>query len=171
MSNTVWSVLYVESAAAAAKSLQSCPTLCDPIDSSLPGSSVPGILQGRTLEWAAISFSNAWKWSRSVVSDPQRPHGLQPTRFLRPWDFPGKSTGVDAVAFSMCDFRQVKNKKTLLCSLASSPVKWNSDTMDPMRYSKDYINVDWITKPQHSTSYTCSLLMLPLLLLHIVPET
>ena len=46
-------------AAAAAKSLQSCPTLCDPIDSSPPGSSVPGILQARTLEWVAISFSNA----------------------------------------------------------------------------------------------------------------
>ena len=48
-------------AAAAAKSLQSCPTLCDPIDGSPPGSSVPGILQARTLEWVAISFSNAWK--------------------------------------------------------------------------------------------------------------
>ena len=46
-------------AAAAAKSLQSCPTLCDPIDGSPPGSSVPGILQARTLEWVAISFSNA----------------------------------------------------------------------------------------------------------------
>ena len=46
-------------AAAAAKSLQSCPTLCDPIDSSSPGSPVPGILQARTLEWVAISFSNA----------------------------------------------------------------------------------------------------------------
>ena len=47
------------SAAAAAKSLQSCPTLCDPIDGSPPGSAVPGILQARTLEWVAISFSNA----------------------------------------------------------------------------------------------------------------
>jgi len=46
-------------AAAAAKSLQSCPTLCDPIDGSLPGSPVPWILQARTLEWVAISFSNA----------------------------------------------------------------------------------------------------------------
>ena len=46
-------------AAAAAKLLQSCPTLCDPIDGLLPGSSVPGILQARTLEWVAISFSNA----------------------------------------------------------------------------------------------------------------
>ena len=48
-------------AAAAAKSLQSCPTLCDPIDGSPPGSPVPGILQARTLEWVAISFSNAGK--------------------------------------------------------------------------------------------------------------
>ena len=53
-------------AAAAAKSLQLCPTLCDPIDSSPPGSPVPGILQARTLEWVAISFSNAWKWSVKV---------------------------------------------------------------------------------------------------------
>ena len=47
------------SIAAAVKSLQSCPTLCDPIDGSPPGSTVPGILQARTLEWVAISFSNA----------------------------------------------------------------------------------------------------------------
>ena len=53
-------------AAAAAKSLQSCPTLCDPIDSSPPGYPVPGILQARTLEWVAISFSNAWKWKVKV---------------------------------------------------------------------------------------------------------
>ena len=51
--------------AAAAKSLQSCPTLCGRIDSSPPGSPVPGILQARTLEWVAISFSNAWKWKWS----------------------------------------------------------------------------------------------------------
>ena len=51
-----------------AKSLQLCPTLCDPIDSSPPGSPVPGILQARTLEWVAISFSNAWKWKVKVKS-------------------------------------------------------------------------------------------------------
>ena len=50
----------------AAKSLQSCPTLCDPIDGSPPGSPVPGILQTRTLEWVAISFSNASKWKNKV---------------------------------------------------------------------------------------------------------
>ena len=54
--------------AAAAKSLQSCPTLCDPIDGSPPGSPVPGILQARTLEWVAISFSNASKWKVKVKS-------------------------------------------------------------------------------------------------------
>ena len=53
---------------AAAKSLQSCPTLCDPIDGSPPGSSVSGILQARILEWVAISFSNAWKWKVKVKS-------------------------------------------------------------------------------------------------------
>jgi hypothetical protein len=51
---------YRTAAAAAAKSLQSCPTLCNPIDGNLAGSPVPGILQARTLEWVAISFSNAW---------------------------------------------------------------------------------------------------------------
>ena len=131
---------------ATAKSLQSCPTLCNPTDSSPLGSPIPGILQARTLEWIAISFSNAWKWkvkgkslssvrlfvtpwtavyqaspfmgfsrqeywsgpsfpspmqerkkwkwSRSVMSDSSWPHGLQSTRLLRPWEFPGKSTGV-----------------------------------------------------------------------------
>ena len=92
-------LLGVQSAAAtAAKLLQSCLTLCNPIDGRPSGSPVPGILQARTLEWVAISFSNAWKekwkWSRSVVSDSSQPHGLQPTRLLRPWDFPGNSTGV-----------------------------------------------------------------------------
>ena len=55
-------------AAAAAKSLQSCPTLCDPRGGSPPGSPIPGILQARTLEWVAISFSNAWKWKVKVKS-------------------------------------------------------------------------------------------------------
>ena len=61
MERKLWSVssLSYKDAAAVAKSLQSCPTLCDPIDSSPPGSPVPGILQARTLEWVAISFSNA----------------------------------------------------------------------------------------------------------------
>ena len=61
--------IYTAAAAAtAAKLLQSCPTLCDPIDGSPRGSPVPGILQARTLEWVAISFSNAWKWKMKVKS-------------------------------------------------------------------------------------------------------
>ena len=63
--NTTCSYLLT---AAAAKLLQSCPTLCNPIDGSPPGSLVPGILQARTLEWVAISFSNAWKWKVKVKS-------------------------------------------------------------------------------------------------------
>jgi len=60
--------LIISAAATAAKSLQLCPTLCDPIDGSPPGSPVPGILQARTLEWVAISFSNAGKWKVKVKS-------------------------------------------------------------------------------------------------------
>ena len=58
----------LHAAAAAAKLLQSCPTLCDPIDGGPPGSPVPGTLQARTLEWVAISFSNAWKGKVKVKS-------------------------------------------------------------------------------------------------------
>ena len=64
----VWGSQGSTAAAAAAKSLQLCLTLCDPRDGSPPGFPVPGILQARTLEWAAISFSNAWKWKVKVKS-------------------------------------------------------------------------------------------------------
>ena len=69
-----WYFNYIHAAAAAAaKSLQSCPTLCDPIDGSPPGPPVPGILQARTLEWVAISFPmyerKKWKWGHSIMSD------------------------------------------------------------------------------------------------------
>ena len=67
-----WKLLNIcNCIAAAAKSLQSCPTLCDPIDSSPPGSPVPGILQARILEWVAISFSSAWKWKVKVKSESE----------------------------------------------------------------------------------------------------
>ena len=61
-------LIQAVSAAAAAASLQPCPTLCDPVDGSPPGSSIPGILQARILECVAISFSNAWKWKVKVKS-------------------------------------------------------------------------------------------------------
>ena len=81
-----------------AKSLQSCPTLCDPIDGS--PQAPPSLGFSRQEHWNGLPFPSAmhesekWKGSCSIVSDSSRPHGLQPTRLLRPWDFPGKSTGV-----------------------------------------------------------------------------
>ena len=84
--------------AAAARSLQSCPTLWNPIDSS--PQAPPSLGFSRQEHWSGLPFpspmheSEKWKWSCSVVSDPQRPHGLQPSRLLCPWDFLGKSTGV-----------------------------------------------------------------------------
>ena len=78
---------------------QSCPTLCDPLDCSPPGSAVPRILQARTLEWVAISFSNPWKWKVKVkwLSRVQlfvTPWTAAYLGLLCPWDFPSKSTGV-----------------------------------------------------------------------------
>ena len=67
LSNWSYVVLFM-CVAAAAKSLQSCPTLCDPIDGSPPGSPVPEILQARTVAWVAIAFSNSWKWKAKVKS-------------------------------------------------------------------------------------------------------
>ena len=105
MRKVTFLLIFSKNAAAAAKSLQSYPTLCDPIDGSPPGSPIPGILQARTLEWVSSSFSNAWKWSRSVMSDSSRPHGLQPTRLFCLWGFPGKSTGVG------CHWRKIRQPK------------------------------------------------------------
>ena len=109
---------YLAIAAAAAKSLQWCLTLCDPTDGSPPDSPIPGILQARTLEWVAMSFSSAWKWSCSVVSNSSRLHGLQPTRLLLPWGFPGKSTGAGC--------------HRLLCNptLSSSNLIWPNRRLD-----------------------------------------
>ena len=89
---------YYNAAATAAKSLQSCPTLCDPIAGG--PQAPPSLGFSRQEHWSGLPFPSPmherekWKWSRSVVSDSSRPHGLQPTRLLHPWDFPGKSTGV-----------------------------------------------------------------------------
>ena len=90
----------------AAKSLQSCPTLCDPIDGSPPGSPIPGILQARTLEWVAISFSNAWKGKVKVKALSRVPllATLWTAAYQAPpsMDFPGKSTGVGCQRLLHC---------------------------------------------------------------------
>ena len=127
--------------AAAAKSLQSCPNLCDPIDSSPRGSPIPGILQARTLEWVAISFSNAWKWKVKVKL-------LSRVRLLStPWTaayqaspsrgFPGKNTGVGCHCLlhlqslewlKVLTLRSVKEttKKLGLPCIVDGSVKWCS---------------------------------------------
>ena len=116
-----------------AKSLQSCPTLCDPIDSSPPSSLSLGF--SRQEHWSGLPFPSPmherekWKWSRSVVSNPQRPHGLQPSRLLHPCDFPGKSTGVGChclhysylkllISWRMCSFvhKSYLNVSFFMCS-------------------------------------------------------
>ena len=120
--NTVW--FHLCDITAAAKLLQSCLTLCNPIDGSPPGSPVPGILQARTLEWVAISFSNAWKWKvkgkslsrvRLLATPWTTAHQAPPSMgFSRqeywsggplpslhglysPWNSPGQNTGVGSL--------------------------------------------------------------------------
>ena len=106
-------------AAAAAKSLQTCPTLCDPRDGSPPGSPVPGILQARIWERVAISFSNAWKWKVEVKS----PSCVQPlatpwtaAHQAPPWDLPGKSTGVGCHCLLRQYMRNDKDSMVLCCN-------------------------------------------------------
>ena len=103
---------------AAAKSLQSCPTLRDPIDSSPPGFPVPGILQARTLEWVAISLSSAWKWKVKVKLF------IRVRLLATPWtaayqappsmDSPGKSAGVEChCLLRMGYYSVIKNEEVL----------------------------------------------------------
>ena len=99
--------------AAAAKSLQSCPTLCDPVDSSPPGSTIPGTLQARTLEWDAISFSNAGKWKVKVKS-------LSRVRLLATsW------TAAYQAPLSMGFSRQEYSTAATAKSLQSCPTLWD----------------------------------------------
>ena len=108
-----------------AKSLQSYPTLCDPIDSSPPGSSVPGILKARTLEWVAIShFSNAWKWKvkvkslsrvRLVATQWAAAHQAPPSM-----GFPGKGAGVGGLPSPLLCTRHTQKFK---CKIHTSWVK------------------------------------------------
>ena len=128
-----------------AKSLQSFPTLCDPIDGSPPGSPIPGILQARTLEWVAISFSNAWKWKIKMKSLSHiwllATHGLQPTRLLCPWDSPGKSTGVVCHCllrqFSILEapiYNPTVHKGSLFSTSSQTPVTCLFDDSHSERY-------------------------------------
>ena len=112
-------------AAAAAKSLQSCPTLCNPIDSSPPGSPVPGILQTRTLEWVAISFPSARMHAKSLQSCPtlcDPIDGSPPGS--RPWDSPGKNTGVECHFLLQC--MKVKSESEVAQSCLTLSTPWTA---------------------------------------------
>ena len=126
-------------AAAAAKSLQLCPTLCDPRDGSPPGSPVPGFLQARTLEWVAISFSNAWKWKVKVKS-------LSRSQLLAtPWtaayqaplsmDFPGKNTGVGCHCLGIVNKAEIDVFLELSC-LFDDPVDVGNLAVVPLPFLK-----------------------------------
>ena len=109
-------------AAAAAKLLQSCPTLCDPIDGSPPGSPVPGTLQARTLEWVAISFSNVWK-RKVKVKLLSRAWLLatlwtQPTKFLHPLVF----TGVGCHCLLQCMKVKSESEVAQSCQTLQDPM-------------------------------------------------
>ena len=114
--------------ATTAKSLQSSPTLCDPIDGSPLGSSVPGILQARILEWVAISFSNAWKWKVKVKS-------LSRVQLLAtPWTAAYQAP--PSMGFSRQEYWSrvplpfpIKKKKKQLFTLKKSPLKSYSTTV------------------------------------------
>ena len=135
-----------------AKSLQSCPTLCDPIDSSPLGSSVPGILQARILECVAISFSNAWKWKVKGKS-------LSRVRLLvTPWtaayqappsmDFPGKSTGVGCHCLLRVGCIYILN-----CYIFF--LDWSFDHCPSLS-----LFMDFISKSSLSVKYCCSCFLL-----------
>ena len=135
-------------AAAAAKSLQSCPTLCDPIDGSPPGSPVPGILQARIQEWVAISFSNAWKWKVksenevaqlcSTLCDPMdcslsgsSVHGIFQARVLE-WG---------AIAFSLNMFKSLTHHQgPIKPSVKDSAPPWREEKQDSQMNTQEIVN-------------------------------
>ena len=97
---------------------QSCLTRSDPMDCSLPGSSIHGIFQARVLEWDAIAFSIV----SSVVSDSVRPHRRQPTRLPRPWDSPGRNTGVGCHFLLQCMKVKSESEVAQSCLTLSDPM-------------------------------------------------
>ena len=138
---------FTLAAAAAAKLLQSCPTLCNPTDGSPPDSPIPGILQARTLEWVAISFPNAWKWKVKVKS-------LSHVQFsATPW------TAAHQAPPSMGFSRQEYWSGVPLPSLNSSLAAANRIRQESCNLHQDIVHVHWCLHPA---------IMLPLPLDHIL---
>ena len=134
-----------------AKSLQSCPTLCDPIDGSPPGSPVPGILQARTLEWVAISFSNAWKRKVEVKSLSRV------WLFATPWTAAHQappSMGFSRQEYwsgvpspSLASFKKLKNRATMWSS-NPTPGHISRENYKLKRYSHPYVHSSTIYNSQ-----------------------
>ena len=118
---------YCQSAAAAAaKSLQSCPTLCDPIDGSPAGSPIPGILQARTLEWVAISFSNAWKWKVKEKSLSKCPTLSDPMDYSLPGSF---IHGIFQARVKMCNLVILESSQNCLkCTMLDKEDRGENDS-------------------------------------------
>ena len=148
-----------EISAAAATLLQSCPTLCDPIDGSPPGSAIPGILQARTLVWVAISFSSARKWKVKVKSLSRVWLLATPWTVVHPWDSPGKNTGVGCHFLLQC--MKVKSESesevTQSCLTLSDPM----DCSPPMGFSRqEYWSRVPLPSPEEISSLSHSIVFL-----------
>ena len=143
----------------AAKSLQSCLTLCDATDGSPPGSPVPGILQARALEWVAISFSSAWKWKGKVKSLSRARLFATPwtaaRQAPRPWDFPGESTGVGCHCLLRHSLLE-RCKSKLKWGITSHRLKWPASKTLQMDWGG--CGDDW---PSYTLGGNVSLVRLP----------
>ena len=138
---------YKDTSCQESKSLQSCPTLCDPIDSSPPSSPVPEILQARTLEWVAISFSNAWKWKVKVKS-------LSRIRlFATPWTAAYQAP--PSMGFSRQEYYLALISTTVMY-LSQSPLLLDWGHNGPMDLSRSNVCYLWVESvkvflwPSHS---------------------
>ena len=123
---TTWMTLedIAAATAAVAKSLQSCPTLCDPIDGSPPGYSAHGIFQARVLEWGAIAFSITNPTAKLLQSCLTLcdPIDGSPPGFPRPWDSPGKNTGVGCLFLVQCMKVKSESEVAQSCPTLSNPM-------------------------------------------------
>ena len=127
---------------AAAESLQSCPTLCDPIDGSPLASAVPGSLQARTLEWVAISFSNAWKWKVKVKSLSRVQLFATPWTIYSPWNSPGQNTGVGSLSLLQGIFpTQGSNPGLLYCRRILYQLSHQGSPECHAAWSKKYVQL------------------------------
>ena len=147
--------LELNSAAAAAKSLQSCPALCNPIDGSPLGSSVPGILQARILEWVAISFSTGWKWKVKVklLSRLSNPMDCSPPGSSVHGTIQARVLEWAAITFSVEQYKESINSSSYLLRSCHRrlqgneriPNKWCCD-----RWLSIWKNWNWISSFFHT---------------------